>query len=164
MIKDKEIIQDKEIIPDKEMIQDRKMFQEMMDEIMQDREIFPRFFEDKLVAIGKVDSDGTLLRGTRGITVSAIPVDGMYRVEFPEGLVQSDDYIVQLTAENFFDDADAQPTIIGLHYQSRNGFNVSIWARRESDHGFGPVQTPWSFTIYDRRPILIREPRLFELQ
>ena len=62
------------------------------------------------IAMGKISAEGAILKASPGITVSPINLTDLYNsprdspgyeVVLPDRLVCDNDYIVQLTAENF---------------------------------------------------------------
>lgn len=113
------------------------------------------------IAMGKIAADGTILKATPGITVTTSIVPGSisgsnigYKVNLPERLVSDTNYIVQLTAENYFERMDSEYTMIALRYQQTTGFEVLIWAnqsKKPTDPGFkiDTIRVPWHFVIYD---------------
>ncbi len=115
------------------------------------------------IAMGKIAADGSILKATPGITITTEISPGNifgpgedigYIVNLPDRLVCDDNYIVQLTAENYGEDGpDFVITTIALRYQNAGGFEVLIWADRTQTLGPGyslvPVRNPWHFVIYD---------------
>ncbi|MCQ0110944.1 hypothetical protein SAMN04487906_1497 [Zhouia amylolytica] len=117
----------------------------------------------KAIALGKIGDDGTVLKATPGISISTSISPGNifnggdigYTVTLPPGLVDDDDYVVQLTAENYGEDGpDYVITSIASRNQSANGFEVIIWADRiqtmmNPGYSIKPVRSNWHFVIYD---------------
>jgi trimeric autotransporter adhesin len=113
----------------------------------------------KIIAMGKIAADGTILKATPGITISTeiSPGNGPetgYTVNLPDRLVNDSNYIVQLTAENYGEDGpDYVFTTIAIRYQTTNSFEVIIWADRHqtlsTNPAIVPVRTDWHFVIYD---------------
>ncbi len=117
----------------------------------------------QMIAMGKVAADGKILRATPGISVKPTispgniygPGDDIgYTVKLPKRLVCDNNYIIQLTAENYGEDGpDYVITTIACRYQSKSGFEVIIWADRSQTmpvaNAIVPVQTNWHFVIYD---------------
>ena len=116
----------------------------------------------KMIAIGKVAANGTILRATPGIEVRPEINPGDigegqdigYTVKLPDRLVSDGNYIIQLTAENYKSSEDFfYITSIASRYQSARGFEVIIWGDVGKDIGPGfssvPVKSNWHFVIYD---------------
>lgn len=109
------------------------------------------------IAMGKIAADGTILKATPGITISTeidplYGPDTGYTVTLPDRLVNDDNYIVQLTPENYHEDADFVFTTIAPRAQSINGFEVIIWAdRSQTTGGIRAIRSNWHFVIYDIR-------------
>ncbi|WP_422104576.1 hypothetical protein [Winogradskyella sp.] len=117
----------------------------------------------KPIAMGKIAADGSILKATPGISISTVIYEGEiygtrddigYTVTLPEGLVCDNNYIIQLTAENYGEDGpDYVITSIASRYQTIRGFEVIIWADRiqtiSSSYTITPVRTNWHFVVYD---------------
>lgn len=111
------------------------------------------------IAMGKIGADGAILKATPGITISTEISQGNgpdtgYKVTLPDRLVKDQNYIVQLTPENYGEDGpDYVVTTIATRYQSINGFEVIIWADRAQTlpghHTVVSVKSNWHFVIYD---------------
>ena len=111
----------------------------------------------RIVAIGKIDGDGNILRATPGISIGpgvqvpSGPENGSYRVIFPEGLVRDGNYIIQLTVEETQANNDFGPTTIGLVDQGIQGFEVQIWGIADTPPYNLLVAKPstWHFVVYE---------------
>jgi hypothetical protein len=116
----------------------------------------------QLIAMGKVNAKGHILRATPGIEVTFGPSpsdllggnqQGTYLVSLPNRLVCDGNYIIQLTAEDFGEDGpDYTITSIAYLNQSARGFEVIIWGDRRqttANGGFSSVAVDWHFVIYD---------------
>jgi len=120
----------------------------------------------QMIAMGKIAADGKILRATPGIKITTSIAPGNiygpggdvgYTVKLPKRLTCDNNYIVQLTAENYGEDGpDYVITSIACRNQSKNGFEVIIWADRiqtiqngPNDYTIVPVQSNWHFVIYD---------------
>jgi hypothetical protein len=119
----------------------------------------------KVIAMGKIAADGSILKATPGIKVSTKIVPGNiyrpgedigYTVTLTDRLVKNNNYIVQLTSETYGEDGpDYVFTTIGLRYQSVKKFEVIIWADRSQtllsakNNTIVPVRTNWHFRLYD---------------
>lgn len=102
----------------------------------------------RVIAVGNVDSDGTIYNATPGITIDTMNVydSNMYRVILPEGLVLTNDYVIQLTQELVDDgDQDFYFTAIGYLYRTKQDFQVGII---KGDNGQF-IKGNWSFVILD---------------
>ena len=119
----------------------------------------------QMIAMGKIAADGTILRATPGIKVTTTIYPGNiyggddigYTVKLPKRLTCDNNYIIQLTAENYGEDGpDHVITSIASRNQGKNGFEVIIWADRiqtigngPNDYTLVPVRSNWHFVIYD---------------
>ena len=117
----------------------------------------------QMIAMGKVARDGKILRATPGISIKSVISPGNifgpgqdigYTVSLPKRLVCDNNYIIQLTAENYGEDGpDYVITSIAYRNQSKRGFEVIIWGDRiqtiSGNYSLVPVQSNWHFVIYD---------------
>lgn len=115
------------------------------------------------IAMGKVTAGGSIISATPGISVTPTiltgnmfgPTDIGYTVNLPDRLVDDNNYIVQLTAENYGEDGpDYVTTSIAIRNQFTSSFEVIIWADRVQTIGSPPcpklatVHSTFHFVIY----------------
>ncbi|WP_299122819.1 hypothetical protein [uncultured Winogradskyella sp.] len=116
----------------------------------------------KMIAMGKIAADGSIIKATPGIKVRLGINPGSiregqdigYSVKLPDRLVCDKNYIIQLTAESYFGEEDFfTMTSISSRYQTKKGFEVIIWGDVPYDTLPGlvsvPVKSDWHFVLYD---------------
>ncbi|SMP09750.1 hypothetical protein SAMN06265375_1011218 [Muriicola jejuensis] len=81
------------------------------------------FYESPIKAFGKIDSNGSVIRATSGITVTKLSGNGHYRVNLPAGLVSDADYIIQLTQPGRGGAGNDDP---GIAYENQTSTNFEV--------------------------------------
>lgn len=106
------------------------------------------FYESPIKAFGKIDTDGSIIRATAGITITKLAGNGHYRVNLPVGLVADADYIIQL-AQPSRQGAGADDPGIAYLNQTSTDFEVIIGDNDNGGTDRARFDSEFMFTILD---------------